>query len=422
MPSGNVEPESSPDTEDSEAIQEQTGDHSGKKWETIIVKRRQRTGRGHCTLRARERSPTPDAKEAIVMYNKVASVVKLTRKKQVINIKDTDENKRNELPGGGSKETLPRNVSSEKQLTEVLAQWGLESNENKADTASELEDDAEWKEAWDNPGEIVAHPDPRFVPKNLAFYMHDTGRTKTIGQRTPFAKDEKEDEFTPFLNFHSFEPTGDGKWKHDLYEKICDKTKRHSREDHFGRSYGFSKLQFRSGSKPTATYRKNNEVLCWDWLEGLCKYGKSCKFFHAEAERKSDEWDELHGMALNLGVCLDLKQGRCHRGSKCPFSHTGNDGDEPNVCRYWQKGRCRRGSKCKYSHEANFVKIGASSRNLKQRREMVCYYWQNGTCSRGKSCPFLHEYPKRKSSSYSSAKFYHEKMRDKFKPFNRGRR
>jgi len=375
MPSGNVEPESSSDSEDSEAIQDRTGIHSSKKWETIIVKRKKRTGRGRGALRARVRSPTPDAKEAIVMCDKVASVIKLSRKKQVINIIDNDENKRNDLAGGGTKEKLHRNLSSEEQLTEVLAQWGLESNERKADTASELEDEAEWKEDSENQDEALAQRDPRFVPKNVAFYMHDTGRTKTIERRTPFAKDEKDDEITSFFNLHSFRPTSDGKWKHDMYEKICDKSKRHSREDHYRRSYGFTKLQSRSGSKPTATYQKTNKVLCWDWLEGLCNYGKSCKFFHAEVERKSEEWDELHGMALNLGVCLDLKQGRCHRGTKCPFSHTGHDGDDPNVCRYWQKGRCRRGSNCKFSHEANVVEIRASSRNLKQRREeMVCYY------------------------------------------------
>lgn len=409
MPSGDVEPESSSDTEDSEAIPERTGNLSSKEWETIIVKRRKRTGRGRCALRARVRSPTPDANEALVMYNKVASVVKLTRKKQY---------KRYDLVGGGTKEKLPRNLSSEKQLTEVLACWGLESN-------SELENEAERKEESENPD--VARRDPRFVPKNVAFYMHDTGRTKTIGQRTPFGKDEKDDEITSFFNLHSFQPTSDGKWKHDMYEKICDKTRRHSREDHFGRSYGFSKLQSRSGSKPTgskqtATNQKGKKVLCWDWLEGLCNYGKSCRFFHPEAERKSEEWDELHGMALNLGVCLDLKQGRCHRGSTCPFSHTGNDGDDPNICRYWQKGRCKRGSNCRFSHEANVVEIGASSKNLKQRREMVCYYWQNGTCSRGKSCPFLHEYPMKKSSSYSSAKFHPEQRTYQFKPSSRGRR
>jgi len=303
----------------------------------MIIKRRKRTVRSRCASRARERSPTPDAKEIIGVYDKVASVVKLAPKKHVeqkivINIvaAETQEND----VSCGNKENHANNITSEKEKIQLTKVSSLDrTDERIVDTIAELEDEDEWKDDSESEEETLSRCDPRFVPKNIAFYMHDTGRTTTIEQRTPFAEDEKDDE-VKHSQLKSFQPTSDGKWKHDMYDKICDKTKIHTWEDHWGKSYGFTKPQLRSGSKPTGTFRNSSKGLCWDWLEGPCNYGYSCKFLHDEGDRWSEEYDALNGMNLNLGVCLDFKEGKCLRGSRCRFSHIGNDGSEPALCRW----------------------------------------------------------------------------------------
>jgi len=109
-------------------------------------------------------------------------------------------------------------VSSAEELSVIV-----DAEAEKRDEASRKKDDE--KKAG------LTRRDPRFVPKNKAFYMHDTSRSSTKKQRIPFEKDDEDSEVISTLK-DSFKPTKHGKWKHDMHDKICDNTKEHSRGDH----------------------------------------------------------------------------------------------------------------------------------------------------------------------------------------------
>jgi len=58
--------------------------------------------------------------------------------------------------------------------------------------------------------EVLTPKDPRYVPKNAAFYLHDTGRSTNTKHRAPFGDDDK-DEGTIAKKQDHFHPTKNGK-------------------------------------------------------------------------------------------------------------------------------------------------------------------------------------------------------------------
>jgi hypothetical protein len=108
---------------------------------------------------------------------------------------------------------------------------------------------------------------------------------------------------------------------------------------------------------------------CFDFQKGFCKYGADCKFVHAgspggQGQQQAASWRGRQDMRIDdrspeKGICFDFQQGNCRRGNSCKFSHgsaAGNGrfidmkGGGDQVCYDHQKGECYRGSNCRFSH------------------------------------------------------------------------
>jgi len=134
-----------------------------------------------------------------------------------------------------------------------------------------------------------------------------------------------------------------------MYDKICDKTKEHSRNDHWNASYGFRKQGF--GSSFNQQMPGRNEIRCLDYQKGHCNYGSTCRFSHGNGygNRQFSITRRDSSRNHNVNICRDWQNGRCRRGNQCRFNHGGNNG-QVQVCFDWQKGRCTRGDRCKFNH------------------------------------------------------------------------
>lgn len=455
MPQESVEPSTSSDSDDADLMKARTRDYSDEEENKTLARRRKRKVRGRGSVRARERSLTPDAggtrlpakvapiKKVIIKKADASSSTKSTFEvepepeeeekelKEVIKILPSEALGEDE--GWGDKEDKPENTNTEKQITKSQpAPYVEENKKDTTDKASEFEEETVIEEEEED--ELLNPRDPRFVPKHNAFYMHDTKRMTTMKDREPFTNDHQDDDETYVLG-DAFEPTKNGKWGHDMFDKICDKSKRHTQEDHWGKSYGFRRQNFQNNFGPPIGGRRdgpiNDKRPCVDWQEGRCNYGYSCKFLHDDNDRQqSQDRDQWNGGGRVAGVCYDWQSGQCNRGSRCRFSHSENGaggGGGNGVCYDWQKGRCNRGNSCRFDHDeydgggggagdrgrsngicfdfqrgqchreyCRFSHEGAgnarpSSRSPRRDQPGVCYNWWSGICNRGNSCRFLHE-------------------------------
>jgi len=184
-------------------------------------------------------------------------------------------------------------------------------------------------------------------------------------------EEEKEKDNDGSSSQHALKTSIEGKWGHDMYDKICEKTVKHTLAEHWGNSYGFRNQ--RDGSQQRLGLgQKNSEVLSSDWRQGVRNSGRN---HEGDARR-------VH----KPGVCFDYLKGQCYRGGRCKFSHDDNRGVRTAVCYYWQKGLCKRGVKCIYSHEVDQGVYGVRD----VRRSNMCFDFLKGVCYR-ESCKFSHE-------------------------------
>jgi len=393
MPRDDVEPDSSSDSGDAELMKARTGDYSEEEDNNTLVRRRKRKVRGRGSVRARrERSLTPDARgtqlREIVATKKAAPDPKQEEEEEQEVIKILPSEALGEDEGWGDKENITQNSQPEKQITKSQSESIVdENNEDNVEKVSELEEDAGIEEDVEEEVELLNPRDPRYVPKSIAFYMHDTKRMAIPDDNAAFKSDQQDDDGTYVLG-DAFEPTKDGKWGHDMFDKICDKSQPHTREDHWGKSYGFRQnfLNFMPAGGPRGG--RNSNRVCLDWQQGHCNYGHTCRFLHNDDSRQQNQdGDQWNGPDRNPGVCYDWQKGLCNRGNRCRFSHYGGGGGA-GVCYDWQDGECHRGDRCKFTHEENNGRRNSSGNG--RRRNDICYDYQRGQCFR-EYCRFSHE-------------------------------
>ncbi|KAG9156595.1 hypothetical protein Leryth_006576, partial [Lithospermum erythrorhizon] len=198
---------------------------------------------------------------------------------------------------------------------------------------------------------------------------------------------------------------------------------------------------------------------CYDFIQGKCKWGESCRFLHS-VPNKADfgsERNETHGKQLETfrsdkavpRECNDFIRGRCNRGASCRYLHSvpdktdrfnsfhyrhyqdvptsSNISDDcgkaqsssfneysrykalPEVCRNYTQGRCHRESYCRYLHQESGVTVGSGSTSqlgdtgrYKAVRE-VCWNYLQGNCHKGSDCLYLHQKPGLTSGSLSNS-------------------
>jgi len=181
--------------------------------------------------------------------------------------------------------------------------------------------------------------------------------------------EEKEKDYSGTSNQNAPKPSIEGKWGHDMYDKICQKTSKHTLADHWANSYGFRNQ--RDGNRQRlGLQQKSSEVLSSDWRQAV------------KNPRRNQEGGVRRGW--KPGICFDYLKGQCWRGSRCKFSHDDNRGS--GICYYWQQGLCKRGAKCIYSHGNDKGVYGVRNGG----RSNICFDFLKGVCFR-ESCRFSHE-------------------------------
>jgi len=157
------------------------------------------------------------------------------------------------------------------------------------------------------------YSNPQFVPTNPVFYLHDRERVSQV-------------EIKSKVWGNSFEPTGSKKWGHDMYDTICDRNKKHTRVDHFEKSYGF---QWPAGRPST-----NSKILCYNWKKKRhCYNGTNCKFSHGEDDEK-----------ISRGICVNWNRGTCRNGYNCRYFHGSNVWENKRENGYNGEGDGERGN------------------------------------------------------------------------------
>jgi len=313
-------------SDDLEVMKARTGDISDNEDSPV---RRKRKVRGRGAVRSRERSLTPETRDELVVTKGITSI-----KKAPVNV---PRENLGEDEGWGN-ENIERKLLHNKEYLKSpptveditpnsrFEETAREESARTAENCSSNDKDHQYVKKKEIEEKLNPR-DPQFVPRNNRFYSHDTERSTTIKERTPFGDDLKNDDSAAYTRADVFEPTGDGKWGHDLYNKIIDKNKKHTRDDHWGKSYGFNARR---------VGRNRNEVACLNWQKGRCNFGRSCRYLHDNAGNgheetshdRSFEKDDWNGTAQNagggVGVCFNWQKGNCSRGYCCTFSHDGN--------------------------------------------------------------------------------------------------
>jgi len=198
MSDGDVHSGSSTNS-DGNAMEARTSDHSGEEQTSV---RRKRKIRGRGISRVRERSLTPTGEE--------------TRAHEEVVLSDASEKREKEDHG-----ELPHHIQvkiSTRQVPSVQDQ----DIQKTADVEAIKTNDLNGNESRDSDGvqsmvrmeeeakgELLTPKDPRFVPKNTAFYMHDTGRSTATNKRTPFESEDKDE--VSYKQGDVFKPTKSGK-------------------------------------------------------------------------------------------------------------------------------------------------------------------------------------------------------------------
>ena len=94
------------------------------------------------------------------------------------------------------------------------------------------------------------------------------------------------------------------------------------------------------------------------------------------------------------GVCYDWKNGKCDRGDSCRFAHS-EDADRGGRGGYDdRRGGYDRGGRGGYDDRRGGYddrRGGYDDRRGGDRPRGVCFDWQAGRCDRGASCRFAHE-------------------------------
>lgn len=244
---------------------------------------------------------------------------------------------------------------------------------------------------------IANHIFHRVSPRALENQHSQPHREKTITEEKAELVYPTEDKWKGDAgksNQDALEPSIDGKWGHDMYDKICEKTIKHTLAEHWGNSYGFRKPRdgnrqrwvqnngkvqdWRKVQNPGPTQERDERPrrkpgYCFDWLKGKCFRGSRCRYSHDINPH------------VGTSICFDWEKGRCTRGDACLYSHSSDndfvearDWRKNNVCFDFLKGGCFRET-CRFAHVVN-----------PKKENGVCYAWQSGSCERGDSCRYFH--------------------------------